>query len=65
MNINHNEYKDILLNNICMRHSMNKIQSKDHRTETYKINKILLSCFDINIYIQCNGYDELAFAYYS
>ena len=65
MNISHNEYKDILLNNKCMRHSMNKIQSKDHRTETYKINKIFLSCFDINIYIQCNGYDELALAYYS
>ena len=26
----HNEYEDPLLNNKCIRHSMNKIQSKDH-----------------------------------
>ena len=25
---------------------MNKIQNKDHRTGTYELNKILLSCFD-------------------
>ena len=38
--ISHNEYKDVLKNNIFLRHSMNKIQSKDHRVGTYKINKI-------------------------
>ena len=27
--ISHNEYKDALSNNKCIRHSMNKIQSKD------------------------------------
>ena len=27
----HNEYKDVLLNNKCLRHSVNRIQSKDHR----------------------------------
>ena len=32
--ISHNEYKDVLLNNTCLRHSMNRIQSKDHRIET-------------------------------
>ena len=26
--INHNEYKDVLLNQKCLRHSMNRIQSK-------------------------------------
>ena len=26
--ISHNEYKDALLNNKCLRHSMNRIQSK-------------------------------------
>ena len=44
--ISYNEYKDVLLNNKCLRHSMDKIQSKDHRIWTYKINKISLSCFD-------------------
>ena len=58
--ISHNEYKDVLLNNKCIRHSMNRIQSKDHRIETYEINKISLSCFDDKIYVQNNGYDGLA-----
>ena len=47
----HNEYKDVLMNNKCLRHSMNRIQSKDHRIGTYEMNKILLSCFDNKIYI--------------
>ena len=38
--IRHNEYKDVLLNNKCLRHSMNRIQCKDHRIGTYEINKI-------------------------
>ena len=33
--ISHNEYKDVLLNNKCIRHSMNRIQSKDHGIGTY------------------------------
>ena len=43
--ISHNEYTDALLNKKCLRHPMNMIQSKDHRIETYEINKISLSCF--------------------
>ena len=39
---------------------MNRIQSKDHKTETYEINKISLSYFGGEIYIQNNGCDELA-----
>ena len=27
----HNEYKDVLLTNKCLRHSVNRIQSKYHR----------------------------------
>ena len=47
----HNEYKDALLNNKCIRHSINTIQSKTHRIGTYDINKVSLSCFDDkNIY---------------
>ena len=57
--ISHNEYKDVLLNKKCMRHSMNRIQSRDHRVGTYKI-KISLSCSDGKIYFQNNGYDGLA-----
>ena len=47
----HNEYKDILLNNKCIRHSMHRIQSKDYKTATFEINKISLSYFNEKIYI--------------
>ena len=58
--ISHCKYKDVLLNKKCLRHSMNRIQSKDHRIGTYEINKISLSCFDDKTYIQISGYDGLA-----
>ena len=61
--ISHSEYKDVFLNKEFLRHSMNRIQSKTHRIETYEVNKISLSCFDDKIYIQNNGYDGLAFGY--
>ena len=61
--ISHNEYKDVLLNKKCFRHSMDRIQSKDHKIGTYEINKISLSCFDDKIYIQENRCDGLALAY--
>ena len=58
--INHNQYKDILLNKKCLRHWMNRIQSEDHKTGTYEINKISLSCFDDRLFIQNNRCDRLA-----
>ena len=63
--VSHNEYKDVLLNNKCLRHSMNRIESKNHRLGTYEINRISLFCFDDKIYIQNNGYDGSALGYYS
>ena len=41
--ISHDKYKDVLLNKKCLRHSMNSIQSKDHKIETYETNKISLA----------------------
>ena len=38
--ISHDEYEDVLLSNKCVRHSMNRIQSKDHGRGTYEMNKI-------------------------
>ena len=61
--ISHGEYKDVLLNKKSLRHSMNRIQSKDYRIGTYKINKISLSRTDDKIYILNNGYDGLALGY--
>ena len=37
---NHNEYKDILLNNKNISHSINRTQSNDRIIGTYEINKI-------------------------
>ena len=61
--ISNKEYKDILLNKKYLRHSMNRIQSKDHKIGTYEINKISLSCLNDKIYIQNNGCDGLALCY--
>ena len=61
--ISHNEYKDVLLNNKYLRHSMNRSQSKEHRKKTCEINKIFFFWFDDKIYIQNNGSDGLAVGY--
>ena len=61
--ISYGEYKDVLLNNKCLTHLLNKIQSKAHRLGTYEINKISLSCFDDKIYILNNEHDGLALGY--
>ena len=61
--IGHNAYKDVLLNNKCIRHSINRIQSKDNRIGTYEINKVSLSCFDDKIYIKNDVCDELGLGY--
>ena len=53
--ISHPEYKGVLLNQKCLRHSMNRIQSKNYRIGTYEINKISLLCFDDKTYILNNG----------
>ena len=59
----YNQYKNVLLNKKCIIHSMNRIQSKDHKIGIHQIMKISLSCFDNKIYIQNNGYDGLAPGY--
>ena len=58
--ISYDEYKDVLLDKKYLRHSMNRSQSKDQRIWTYEMSKVSLSCFDYKVYIQNNGYDELA-----
>ena len=58
--ISRNKYKDILLKNKCLSHSMNRILFKYHRIRTREIKKISLPCFDDKIYVQNNGYDALA-----
>ena len=59
----HNEYKDVSLSKKCLRDSMNRIQSKDHKIEVYEIKKISSSCFDDKMHILNSGYDGLALGY--
>ena len=63
--IRNNEYKDVFWNKKCLRHSMSRVESKNHRLGTYEINKIFLSCINNKMYIQKNGLDGLALGYYS
>ena len=58
--ISHNKNKYVLLNKKWLRHSMNRMQSKDRRIGTFEINQILLSCYDDKMYIKSNVYDGLA-----
>ena len=46
-----------------MSHSMDRIQSKNRRIGTYEINKVSLSCFNHEIYIQNNEYVGLALSH--
>ena len=46
----HNEYKDVLLNNKCIRQSMNRMQSKDHRIGKF-IYIYIYICIYLYIYI--------------
>ena len=39
--ISHGEYKDVLLNNECLRYSISRIQSKNHKIGTCEITKFL------------------------
>ena len=51
------------MNEKCLRHSMNRIQSKIHKIGTYEIIKISLSCLGDKVDIRNNGYDGLALGY--
>ena len=46
-----------------MRHSMDRNQSKNRRIGTYEINKVSLSCFNHEIYVQNNEYAGLALSH--
>ena len=54
---------DVLQNNKCLRYSVNRIQSKNHRIGTYDEIKISLSYFNDKIYIQSNVYCRFAVGY--
>ena len=56
----HNEYKDNFLNNKCLRHWKNRIQSKNHGTMK---STVFFSYFDDKINVLSNGYHGLTLGY--
>ena len=49
------KFKNILLNKKIMRHKMRRIQAKNHKLETYEINKISLLCFGEKRFVLKDG----------
>ena len=45
------EFCETLFQKKILRHTMRQIKSKNHNLDTYKTNKISLSCFDDKQYI--------------
>lgn len=61
--INHDNYKDILINNKEMLREINTIRSEKHEIESYKLNKVSLSCFDDISYILHDGITGTSYAH--
>lgn len=64
-NINHNDYKETLMNNQQMHHEMRTIRSDCHKLNSYNINKVLLSCFDDKRYLLEDGITSYAYGHYN
>ena len=62
-NIKHDNYKDVLMNNKQLLHTMKTIRSEKHKLGTYEINKASLSCFDDKRYILDDGITSYAYGY--
>ena len=61
--INHENYKDCLLNRKQMVHSMRTIRSECHQIGSYQLNKISLSCSDDKRYILGDGITSYAYGH--
>ena len=64
-NIKHTDYKNVLLENKQMQHTMKTIRSINHQLGSYELNKVSLSCFDDKRYIFTNGIQSLAYGHYA
>ena len=64
-NIKHEDYKNVLLENKQMQHTMKTIRSNNHQLGSYEINKVSLSCFDDKRYISNDGINSFAYGHYA
>ena len=63
-NIKHTDYKNVLLENKQMQHTMKTIRSINHQLGSYELNKVSLSCFDDKRYIANNGIKSFAYGHH-
>ena len=63
-NIKHENYKQTLLENKQMHHTMKIIRSQNHQIGSYEINKVSLSCFDDKRYILEDGISSYAYGHH-
>ena len=64
-NIKHEDYKNVLLENKQIHHTMKTIRSSNHQLGSYELNKVSLSCFDDKRYIANNGVNSFAYGHYA
>ena len=57
------EFHDTLFQKKILRHQTRGIKSKNHNLDTYKTNKISLSCIDDKRYIIRNGIETFAYGH--
>ena len=62
--IMHEDYKRTLINEQQMRHKMRTIRSVKHKLQSFKINKISLSCFDDKRYILNDGINSFTYGHF-
>ena len=63
-NIKHEDYKNVLINNKQIHHTMKTIRSINHQLGSYELNKVSLSCFDDKRYIANDGINSFAYGHY-
>ena len=63
-NIKHQDYKNVLLENKQIHHTMKTIRSINHQLGSYELNKVSLSCFDDKRYIANNGIKSFAYGHH-
>ena len=64
-NIKHEDYKNVLINNKQIHHTMKTIRSMNHQLGSYEINKVSLSCFDDKRYIANDGINSFSYGHYA
>ena len=62
-NIKHEDYKDVLLNQKQLFHTMKTIRSQNHQLGSYEINKVSLSCFDDKRYLLQDSIKSYAYGH--